>query len=109
MLDPEVIMYDEPTSGLDPITARLVDELIVDTRDRFGVTSIVISHDMAGALRISDEIYLLARGRIVASGSPGELVQSDHQLAREFFESSGIAAEDLVQARQTPSSVEYRR
>lgn len=109
MLDPEVIMYDEPTSGLDPVTSRLVDELIVDTRDRFGVTSIIISHDMAGALRISDEIYLLARGRIVASGSPAELIHSDHQLAREFFESSGIAAEDLVRAREAPRSVEYRR
>jgi phospholipid/cholesterol/gamma-HCH transport system ATP-binding protein len=109
MLDPEVIMYDEPTSGLDPITARLVDELIVETRDRFGVTSIVISHDMAGALRISDEIYLLGRGSIIASGSPDELVQSDHQLVREFLESSGIAAADLVRARNAPSSVEYRR
>ena len=51
MLDPEAILYDEPTSGLDPITSRKVDDLILETRQRFGVTSIVISHDMAGAMR----------------------------------------------------------
>ncbi|HEY3237028.1 MAG TPA: ATP-binding cassette domain-containing protein [Polyangiaceae bacterium] len=106
MLDPEVIMYDEPTSGLDPITARLVDRLIVDTRDRFGVTSVVISHDMAGALRIADEIYLLARGVIVASGTPNELVHGKNELVQEFFESSGIAAEDLIQDH--PSAVQFR-
>ncbi|HYQ16457.1 MAG TPA: ATP-binding cassette domain-containing protein, partial [Polyangiaceae bacterium] len=53
MLEPEVLMYDEPTSGLDPITSRTVDDLILETRDRFGVTSVVISHDMAGALEIA--------------------------------------------------------
>ena len=96
MLEPEVLMYDEPTSGLDPITARMVDDLIVETRERFGVTSIVISHDMAGALRIADYIYLLAKGTIAASGTPRELVEGDSALAQEFFESSGIAADRLI-------------
>jgi phospholipid/cholesterol/gamma-HCH transport system ATP-binding protein len=97
MLEPEVLMYDEPTSGLDPITARMVDDLILETRDRFGVTSVVISHDMAGALRIADYIYLLAKGTIAASGTPRELVEGDSALAQEFFESSGIAAERLIE------------
>lgn len=96
MLEPSIIMYDEPTSGLDPITARMVDELIVETRDRFGVTSIVISHDMAGALRIADEIYLLAKGRIAVSGTPAELVHGSNETVREFLESSGINAEQLI-------------
>ena len=96
MLEPEVLMYDEPTSGLDPITCRMVDELIVETRERFGVTSIVISHDMAGALRIADYIYLLHKGEIAARGTPLELVEGDSALAQEFFESSGIAADKLV-------------
>lgn len=100
MLEPEILMYDEPTSGLDPLSSRLVDELIVQTRDRFGVTSIVISHDMAGALRIADQIYLLSKGEIVASGTPAELVGLDKGLARDFFAASGIAAEQLVQARE---------
>jgi phospholipid/cholesterol/gamma-HCH transport system ATP-binding protein len=97
MLEPEVLMYDEPTSGLDPITSRMVDDLIVETRNRFGVTSIVISHDMAGALRIADYIYLLAKGTIAAAGTPRELVESGGELVQEFFESSGIAADRLVQ------------
>jgi len=98
MLEPSVLMYDEPTSGLDPLSCRLVDDLIVETRDRFGVTSIVISHDMAGALRIADHIYLLAKGKIEASGKPAELVQGDNGLAHEFFESSGIDAERLIRS-----------
>ncbi|HMJ14522.1 MAG TPA: ABC transporter ATP-binding protein [Polyangiaceae bacterium] len=96
MLEPSILMYDEPTSGLDPITARMVDELILETRDRFGVTSIVISHDMAGALRIADEIYLLSKGRIAVSGSPAELVKGDNATVQEFLESSGINADQLI-------------
>ncbi len=96
MLEPEAIFYDEPTSGLDPLTARLVDEMILETRDRFGVTSVVISHDMAGALRIADTIHLIAEGKIVTSGSPRELVEGKNDLAKKFFDSSGIAADKLV-------------
>jgi phospholipid/cholesterol/gamma-HCH transport system ATP-binding protein len=99
MLSPEAVLYDEPTSGLDPITSRRVDDLILDTRDRFGVTSIVISHDMAGALRIADQIVLLAKGRVVAAGPPRELVAAGSDLLAEFIESSGIAAERLMGER----------
>ncbi len=107
MLEPQVLMYDEPTSGLDPLTSRMVDKLIAQTRDRFGVTSIVISHDMAGALDIADQIYLLAKGRIVAHGTPRELVEGDQpDLVRQFFEASGIRAGDVV--RDQPETVEFR-
>ena len=107
MLEPEAIMYDEPTSGLDPITSRLVDDLIVDTRDRFGVTSIIISHDMAGALKIADYIFLLSEGSLVGEGTPRDLVRGKSELANRFFESSGIAAEDLV-SDDEPTHVKYR-
>jgi len=99
MLDPEVVMYDEPTSGLDPITARMVDDLILETRQRFGVTSVVISHDMAGALRIADQIVLLSKGRVVAAGEPRTLVHGDTELLRDFVQSSGIAVERLLDER----------
>jgi phospholipid/cholesterol/gamma-HCH transport system ATP-binding protein len=104
MLEPAILMYDEPTSGLDPITARMVDELIVETRDRFGVTSIVISHDMAGALRIADEIHLLSKGRIVVSGSPAELVHGKNETVQEFLQSSGIDAEALIREASARAS-----
>jgi len=96
MLEPEVLMYDEPTSGLDPITSRTVDELILETRERFGVTSIVISHDMAGALQIADRIFVLDQGRVAASGTPRELTSGDNQIVAEYIQSSGIQADRLL-------------
>lgn len=104
MLEPEVLLYDEPTSGLDPLSSRLVDELIWRTRDRFGVTSIVISHDMAGALRIADKIVLMSAGRIVAAGTPEQLVSSSPGLAQDFFKASGIDALRLVNDRRPTSA-----
>jgi phospholipid/cholesterol/gamma-HCH transport system ATP-binding protein len=101
MLEPEAILYDEPTSVLDPITSRRVDDLILETRERFGVTSIVISHDMAGALRIADQIVLLAKGTVVARGAPRELVDGDSELLQDFLESSGIAADRLLAERHS--------
>lgn len=99
MLEPEVLMYDEPTSGLDPISCRMVDDLIQETRHRFGVTSIVISHDMAGALRIADYIYLLSVGEVAAHGTPEQLVVSSHPLVRQFLDSSGISTEAILAER----------
>jgi phospholipid/cholesterol/gamma-HCH transport system ATP-binding protein len=99
MLEPEVLMYDEPTSGLDPITTRTVDEMILETRDRFGVTSVVISHDMAGALQIADRIFVLSKGMVAASGSPRELAEGDNEIVRQFIDSSGVATERLLDAR----------
>jgi phospholipid/cholesterol/gamma-HCH transport system ATP-binding protein len=94
ILKPEIVMYDEPTSGLDPIMARAVDHLILETRDRLGVTSIVISHDMAAALRIADRIHLLDRGVLVASGTPREVLESES--VHQFFQSSGVDARRLL-------------
>jgi phospholipid/cholesterol/gamma-HCH transport system ATP-binding protein len=101
MLEPEVLMYDEPTSGLDPLSSRMVDDLIIETRDRFGVTSIVISHDMAGALKTADYIYVLSKGRIASQGTPPHLVGNDQGLARDFFRASGIDASLLIEQRPT--------
>jgi len=108
MLEPEIVMYDEPTSGLDPLSCRMVDELIAETRDRFGVTSIVISHDMTGALQIADHIYMLSQGTLVVDASPTDLVHSGHELASRFFSASGISAEELIASRQAPAGVRYK-
>jgi phospholipid/cholesterol/gamma-HCH transport system ATP-binding protein len=108
MLEPEIIMYDEPTSGLDPISSRMVDELISSTRHRFGVTSIVISHDMAGALQIADHIYVLSEGQLVAHGPPHELVRGHSELVQRYIEASGIAAENLVYGEDAPTGVRYK-
>jgi phospholipid/cholesterol/gamma-HCH transport system ATP-binding protein len=85
---PSLIVYDEPASGLDPLTARLVDELILRTRERFGVTSIVISHDMAQARKLADRVYVLDRGRLAAEGTFEELKAQTGSLAAKFFDAS---------------------
>ena len=86
---PEILLYDEPTTGLDPIATKNVDEMIRRTADDFGVTSVVISHDMASTFRIGDRIAMLYEGRIISSGTPAELIAAPHPKLREFVEPSG--------------------
>ncbi len=82
--DPEVVFYDEPTSGLDPIVARLIDDLIVGVRDRLGITSVIVSHDVVNALRIADRVALLHDGRIAEEGTPERIRASQNPVVRRF-------------------------
>jgi phospholipid/cholesterol/gamma-HCH transport system ATP-binding protein len=102
MLDPPIVVYDEPTSGLDPLSSRAVDDLIDDTRQRFGVTSIVITHDIASCFRIADQAVLLSKGEIVARGTPAELAHGESDPAREFIRQSGVDVDAITRARQAP-------
>ena len=86
---PEILLYDEPTTGLDPIATKNVDEMIRRTADDFGVTSVVISHDMASTFRIGDRIAMLYEGLIVANGERKEILAAPHPMLREFVETSG--------------------
>jgi len=95
MLEPPILVYDEPTSGLDPLTSRMVDDLIEEMRERFHVTSVVISHDIASCFRIAHQAILLIRGQVVARGTPDELVRGDNAEAREFIEKSGVDVSHL--------------
>jgi phospholipid/cholesterol/gamma-HCH transport system ATP-binding protein len=99
MLDPPIIVYDEPTSGLDPLTSRAVDDLIEDTRRRFGVTSIVITHDIASCFRIAEQAILLVKGEIVARGSPEELAHGGSDVARDFIAKSGVDVDAIWKER----------
>jgi phospholipid/cholesterol/gamma-HCH transport system ATP-binding protein len=89
---PEILLYDEPTTGLDPVATKNVDEMIRRTADDFGVTSVVISHDMASTFRIADRISMLDQGRIAVSGTPEEVLASPFPPLREFVETSGLVA-----------------
>ena len=91
MLEPPILVYDEPTSGLDPLTSRMVDELIEEMREKFNVTSLVISHDIASCMSIAHQAILLIRGEVVARGTPKELAHGENAVAREFFAKSGVA------------------
>lgn len=90
VLETDVLIYDEPTTGLDPITARAVDELIVEAQEKFGVTSLVISHDMASVLHTADYLTFLYFGEVTVSGPPAEFLASAVGPVREFLEASGV-------------------
>jgi len=90
VMEPELLIYDEPTSGLDPVTSRTVDALIEEMRERFGVTSVVITHDMVSAFDIADRIAMLIKGRVVALGSPAEVLAVDNADVQGFISSSGV-------------------
>jgi phospholipid/cholesterol/gamma-HCH transport system ATP-binding protein len=89
MLKPEILLYDEPTTGLDPIATKNVDDMIRDISQQTGVTSVVISHDMASTFRIGDRISMLADGKIIESGTVDEIRRSQNPVLREFVETSG--------------------
>jgi len=100
MLEPPILIYDEPTSGLDPLTSRLVDDLIDEMRQRFNVTSIVISHDIASCFRIAHQAILLIRGKVVARGTPDELARGASDVARDFIARSGVDVEHVTRVGQ---------
>jgi phospholipid/cholesterol/gamma-HCH transport system ATP-binding protein len=95
MLEPPILVYDEPTSGLDPLTSRLVDDLIEEMRQRFGVTSLVISHDIASCFRIAHQAILVIQGRVEAAGPPDSLLEGPSQVARDFIRNSAVDVEGL--------------
>lgn len=85
-LDPELILYDEPFAGLDPISIGVTAQLIRRLNDATGATSLVVSHDVAQCMAISDRVVLLARqGRIVAQGTPAQLMAGTDPETRQFL------------------------
>ncbi len=83
---PKYLLYDEPTSGLDPVTTTVIDRLILKMRDELGVTSLVITHDMGSAYRISDRVAMLYEGRVLEEGTPKEIAESSNPIVRGFVE-----------------------
>ena len=93
-LDPELLFLDEPTAGLDPQSAAGVDELIVSLRDQFGLTIVMISHDLDLLWQVTDRVAVLGEGTVQGLGSMAELAQLDNPAVRPFFEGArGRAAQ----------------
>lgn len=86
ILKPEIILYDEPTSGLDPVTAREIENLILDIRQKYHTTSIIISHDMNCVKKTADRIVLLLEGKCYATGSYTDFKRSEDSNIKQFFE-----------------------
>ena len=87
-MDPRIVFYDEPTAGLDPIMAAVIDKLIVDLSRKLSITSIVVTHDMKSAMSIADRIAMLHEGRILETGTPAEIKNSDNDIIRQFINGS---------------------
>jgi phospholipid/cholesterol/gamma-HCH transport system ATP-binding protein len=83
--EPRIILYDEPTTGLDPIMADAINNLINRFRTQLGVTSIVVTHDMASAYKVADRIAMLYEGRIIAEGTPDVIRDSAHPVVKQFI------------------------
>jgi phospholipid/cholesterol/gamma-HCH transport system ATP-binding protein len=82
---PEVVLFDEPTTGLDPIMADVINELIVDCVKRLGATTISITHDMASARKIADEIAMIHKGRILWQGPAAKIDHSSNEFVEQFI------------------------
>jgi len=82
--NPEIILYDEPTSGLDPLMSNIISDLIRQMQNDFGVTSVVVTHDMNSAYHIADRIAVLYEGEIIQCDSPEKIKNTDNPIVRQF-------------------------
>jgi phospholipid/cholesterol/gamma-HCH transport system ATP-binding protein len=94
-LDPELLFLDEPTAGLDPDSAAGVDELVRRLRDLFGLTIVMITHDLDLLWQVADRVAVLAEGKVQGIGSMSELSHADNPAIRQFFDGPrGRAAQE---------------
>ena len=84
----DAVLYDEPTSGLDPVTAQTIHRLIKRLNGERGLTSLVVTHDLAGACSFADRILMLRDGRVALAAPPGEFLKSDIPAVREYVTAS---------------------
>jgi phospholipid/cholesterol/gamma-HCH transport system ATP-binding protein len=91
-MEPELVLYDEPTTGLDPVTAAIIDDLIVRTRDSLGTTSIVVTHDMPSARRIGDRFLMLHSGDFVFDGDLEALDSCEEPVVCHFIQGQAEGA-----------------
>ena len=84
-LDPELLFLDEPTTGLDPTSSAGVDELILRTHALYGLTIVMVTHDLDLLWAVSDRVAVLGEGRVLAVGSMDELSQHEHPIIQSYF------------------------
>jgi len=83
--NPQIILYDEPTAGLDPVMGTAINDLILDMQKKLTVSSVLVTHDMSSAFRVSNRIAMLVKGRIVKLGTPAEFKASDDPMVQQFI------------------------
>lgn len=92
VLEPEILIYDEPTTGLDPLATKNVDDMILTASERYNVTSVVISHDMASVFRIADRITMLHERRVLMSGGADDVRNTAIEYVHRFITTAGVSA-----------------
>ncbi len=85
-MEPEYVIFDEPTTSLDPLAAENVDRLIRQLSDDFGVTSIVVSHDLRSIFNVADHIAMLYKGEVLLDGTPEDFRRAEDPVVRQFIE-----------------------
>jgi phospholipid/cholesterol/gamma-HCH transport system ATP-binding protein len=107
ILHPELVVYDEPTTGLDPIMSDVINELILDTRRRYPVTSVVVTHDMHTARKVADRVLMFyprqrlgeGKSQILFDGPPSDLEHAEDRRVRQFVR--GEAGERINEMKAT--------
>ncbi|MFP6670601.1 MAG: ABC transporter ATP-binding protein [Pirellulaceae bacterium] len=113
MLNPELVLYDEPTTGLDPIVSDVINELILRSRRRYCVTSIVVTHDMRTARKVADRVVMLYptsrlsvdEPQVIFDGPPSELDRTEDRRVVQFVR--GEAGARLMEMRAETSAADY--
>jgi phospholipid/cholesterol/gamma-HCH transport system ATP-binding protein len=100
-LRPKYILYDEPTTGLDPVTSAVIDQLMIRMREKLGVTSVVITHDMRSAYAVGSRIAMLYDGRVRQVGTVDEIQRTTDPIVRQFIEGRPTLEDDT--ARRSPA------
>lgn len=95
VMDPPMLFCDEPTSGLDPVNSAELDQLLLEMKHRFGVTVVVVSHDLASMRTIADHVVVLGEGRVIFDGDRQQLEATDDDYLRRFLDRT-------AQERETP-------
>ena len=93
-LRPRYILYDEPTTGLDPVTASVINQLMVRTREKIGATGIVVTHDMESAYTVGDRIAMLYKGTVRQVGTVDQIRRTHDPIVRQFIEGRPDASGD---------------
>jgi len=102
-LDPELLFLDEPTAGLDPDSAGSVDQLVRNLRSQFGLTIVMITHDLDLLWQVTDRVAVLAQGKVQGIGSMAELSQMDKPAIRKFFDGPRGRAAQEQDERHAPA------
>jgi phospholipid/cholesterol/gamma-HCH transport system ATP-binding protein len=94
--EPKIILYDEPTTGLDPITADVINDLIIYFATELDITSVVVTHDMVSAYKIADKISMMFAGQIIETGRPDDIKETDNPFVRQFIEGQSTGPIELL-------------